>query len=90
MVRESVVENYLHQRVKALGGWTYKIAPTTAGLPDRMVVLPGGRILLVELKRDDGRLSAVQTVLHEKLASLGVHVFTLYGKCDVDDFLLLC
>lgn len=90
MVRESTVENYLHQRVKALGGTTFKIAPTTVGLPDRMVILPGGRILLVELKTEVGRLSAVQRLLHEKLAGLGIHVFTLYGKMDVDDFMLLC
>jgi len=90
MVREATVEAYLHNRVKALGGVTFKLAPTTVGMPDRMVVLPGGRILLVEMKRDGGHLSAVQKVFHARLADLGVHVFTLYGKMDVDDFLMLC
>lgn len=89
MPRESTVEAYLHSRVKALGGVTYKIAPTTVGLPDRMVIVPGGRIYLVELKTEAGRLSAVQSALHERLAGLGVHVFTLYGKMDVDDWLML-
>lgn len=88
MVRESTVESYLHSRVKALGGTTFKIAPTTVGLPDRMVVLPGGRIYLVELKTEVGRLSPVQKLLHEKLSDLGVQVFTLYGKLDVDDWIM--
>lgn len=89
MVNEATVERYLHSRVKALGGTTFKIAPTTVGLPDRMVVLPGGRIYLVELKTETGRLSAVQRLLHEKLGDLGVQVFTLYGKIDVDDWLMI-
>lgn len=71
-----------------MGGTTFKIAPTTVGLPDRMVVLPGGRIYLVELKTEVGRLSAVQKLLHERLAELGVRVFTLYGKLDVDDWIM--
>lgn len=88
MVRESTVEAYLHSRVVAVGGTTFKIAPTTVGLPDRMVILPGGKIHLVELKTETGRLSTVQKLLHERLGDLGVQVFTLYGKLDVDDWMM--
>ena len=53
-----------------------------------MVVLPGGQIYLIELKTEVGRLSPVQKLLHERLAELGVRVFTLYGKLDVDDWIM--
>jgi len=89
MVRESTVEAYLHSRVKALGGTTFKLAPTTVGMPDRMVILPGGVISLVELKTETGRLSTVQKLLHGRLAELGVQVYTLYGKLDVDDWIMV-
>ena len=82
------MESYLHSRVRALGGTTFKIAPTTVGLPDRMVILPGGHIFLIELKTEVGRLSSVQKLLHERLSALGVQVFTLYGKLDVDDWIM--
>lgn len=88
MVRETTVEAYLHSRVRAVGGITYKVAPTTVGLPDRLVILPGGYLYLIELKTESGKLSSVQKLLHEKLSLLGVQVFTLYGKLDVDDWMM--
>lgn len=71
-----------------MGGITYKVAPTTVGLPDRLVILPGGYLYLIELKTESGKLSSVQKLLHEKLSLLGVQVFTLYGKLDVDDWMM--
>ena len=45
-------------------------------MPDRLVVLPGGRVVFVELKRDDGkgRLSARQRKESERLSALGCDV----------------
>lgn len=67
-------------RVRALGGMTLKLAPTTAGAPDRLVILPGGRIELVELKAPGGRLRPVQEVWHRKAAARGVRVRVLTGE----------
>lgn len=77
-------EAYLRRRVRLLGGVCEKLAPTTAGMPDRMVLLPGGRIYLVEMKQRTGTLSPVQLVWHARADSLGTPVYTLYGKEDVD------
>lgn len=87
---ERVVEEYLRQRVRQLGGMCVKLAPTIAGIPDRMVILPGEPIRLVELKRPKGgRVSMVQLEQHKRLAELGHVVPVLWSKEDVDQWLAL-
>lgn len=71
----------------ALGGIDYKLAPTTKGLPDRLVILPGNLIFLVELKAKGGRLSPAQIAIHAKLAKRGTHVVVLTGPDEVDAWL---
>lgn len=86
-MRESSVESKLHRGVLALGGIDYKLAPTTKGLPDRLVILPGNLIFLVELKAKGGRLSPAQIAIHAKLAKRGTHVVVLTGPDEVDAWL---
>ena len=53
MESEKTTEAYLRDRVKALGGRSYKwVSPGCSGVPDRIVVMPGGRIVFVELNID--------------------------------------
>lgn len=50
-MRESEVEKYLVRRAKELGGKAFKfVSPGCSGVPDRIVVLPGGMIGFLELK----------------------------------------
>lgn len=84
---ESRVERFLVDRVRLLGGMTFKIASTTKGLPDRCVVLPGGRVYLVELKAATGRLSPMQKHLHERFRILGTPAVVLAGKQEVVEWL---
>lgn len=86
-MRESTIERYLVTRVRAAGGDAWKVAPTTAGIPDRLVLLPGGKVLLVELKAPNGRLSRVQQVWHDRAEAKGTHVYVLYSKEQVDQFM---
>lgn len=81
---ESDLEAFFRKRVRLLGGYTLKLAPTESGVPDRLVVFPGGHIYLVELKTERGALSAIQRVWHERMLSKwGVRVHVLYGREDV-------
>lgn len=80
---ERQLEGFFLKRVRLVGGHTIKLAPTEAGIPDRLVVLPGGRIYLVELKTRTGQLSPVQRHWHEKVARLGVTVQVLYGEDQI-------
>lgn len=83
-MREDYIEGRFRERVKAKGGIAIKLAPTISGLPDRMVLLPGGRILFVELKRPDGVVSAIQKVMHSKFHGLGFPVTVLWSIEDVN------
>ena len=86
---EKDVERRFVEGVEALGGMTAKLTVEgRRGWPDRLVVLPGGVIFFVELKRPKGgSLSAVQKGLHERLRRLGARLFQLRSLNDVDSFL---
>jgi hypothetical protein len=82
---ESALEAHFTKAVRAkLGGRTSKLAPTEKGIPDRMVMLPGGRIILVELKTNIGRLSEAQKLWHYRAAELGTNVVVLAGRAEID------
>ena len=71
-----------------MGGKAYKFtSPGNTGVPDREVILPGGRIFFVELKTERGRTSPVQQAQIRALRKLGCEVRVLYGMQDVENFL---
>jgi hypothetical protein len=84
---EAALEHYFRRRVIGLGGIARKVMPTDAGAPDRLVLLPGGIMRLVELKTEIGKLRPIQFVWHEKSRHLGTPVAVLYGRDQVDDWL---
>lgn len=88
-MKEKPVEEHLRDRVKALGGLAIKIMPVSmTGLPDRLVLLPGGIALFVELKRPKGGIvSPVQKVVHAKLEKMGHPVALLNTKEGIDAWL---
>lgn len=87
-MKESQIEARLVRGVKALGGRAYKfVSPGNTGVPDRLVVLPGGRIIFVELKTDVGKLSPMQIQQIKLLQSMGAQVRVLYGLEAVEEFL---
>ena len=70
--------------VKRLGGRAYKfVSPGNVGVPDRMIVLPGGRIIFVELKTDQGTLSPMQRHQIRQLQQLGATVWVVRGMQGV-------
>lgn len=86
---EAALEATFRHRIRRAGGLAIKLAPTMRGVPDRLVLLPGGGLYLVELKRPRpyGRLSPIQEVWHERASQLGVPVYVLYGVEDIDPWL---
>lgn len=84
-MRESQLETYFLGKVrKSLGGMCIKMMPTQIGVPDRLVLLPAGRIVLVELKADRGRLSVMQEHFASRAGALGTHVYVVRGEAGVD------
>lgn len=78
-MRESDVERIFVMRVRKLGGQTFKFAPVHAGNPDRIVLLPGGLIVFVELKAEGGKLDPAQQLWHRRAAALGTIVQVVTG-----------
>lgn len=90
-MREKTIENYLVARVKSRSGLCIKFPPLfLAGFPDRIVLLPGGRFYLVELKSPTGVLSKVQMRFHSVLQDLGFTVHVLNSKEQIDKWLNSC
>lgn len=77
-MREKTVEQKLVKAVRAAGGicpkWT---APGFDGLPDRIVLLPGGRMGFVEVKAPGKKARPLQESRHGLLRSLGYRVYVL-------------
>jgi hypothetical protein len=86
-MREREVERILGERVHRLGGLYFKIAPTHVGLPDRMILLPGGRIILVEVKAENGHLDPAQRLLHKRMLDVGTEVVVIWGPEQARNFL---
>ena len=87
MTRESVIETYLTDRVKALGGEVRKVAwVNRSSAPDRLVLLPG-RAVFVEVKRPGERPTAAQEREARRLASAGLNVTWADTCARVDEIL---
>lgn len=85
---ESRVEQALTEGIRKEGGWAIKlVSPGNAGVPDRIVLLPGGKVIFVELKTDTGKLTILQRTVHNRLRRLGMDVRVLYGIQAVRAFL---
>lgn len=85
-MKESRVEKVLTWEVKARGGWAVKFLPSVSGLPDRIILMPGGRIMFVETKSPTGRVKPHQTVVHNRLRALGFEVFVLSSTDAVKEW----
>jgi hypothetical protein len=84
---EKTIELALIARVKTLNGTCEKfLSPGRRGVPDRIVTLPSGRIIFVELKGTDGRLSPAQIRDHERRIRMGCDVRVINSIEGIDAF----
>ena len=86
---EKDIERYLVRRVAERGGKAYKwVSPGHVGVADRIVMLPGGRVWVVELKTIKGRLSPLQKVFAADMARMGINYIVIRSKEEVDQWFL--
>ena len=84
---ESSIESYLVRRVKRLGGTCEKFtSPARRSVPDRLISLPGGRVIFVEVKSCGKKPTPLQLKDHERRRSLGCEVFVVDSPESVDSF----
>lgn len=85
---EKEVEKFLVREVKKIGGISFKfISPGNAGVPDRIVILPTGKVVFVELKTDNGKLTKLQEAQIKKISNLGADARVLRGIEGVKEFI---
>lgn len=84
--RESKLETELVARVRALGGIAEKVTTLgNRGFFDRLVLLPGGRVIFVECKRPKGgRVSAHQILRADRYRALGAEAVLIKNSVDID------
>lgn len=77
-MREKAIERKLTLMVKKQGGICLKfVSPGFDGVPDRIVLLPGGRMAFVEVKAPGKKPRPLQTSRHTLLRKLGFRVYIL-------------
>ena len=87
-MREKDIEKELAARTRAMGGIAPKFtAPGFDGMPDRLVLLPGGRMGFVELKAPGKKQRALQMARHKLLRRLGFKVYVIDGIEQIDSVL---
>ena len=84
---EKDIERKFGELVRKRGGLFYKfVSPGNSGVPDRIVIPPGGEVWFVELKTVAGKLTELQKWQIHKMAGGGVNVRVLQGWDDVKSF----
>lgn len=63
------------------------VSPSNRGVADRLVVLPGGRVWFVEVKKEGGRLSTLQNIFAAEMVRLQQNISIVWSKEDVDDLI---
>ena len=77
-MRESTIEKTLVKTVRQSGGIAIKlVSPGWAGAPDRLILMPGGRLVFVELKAPGHSLRPLQVRRKRQLEALGFSVYCI-------------
>ena len=77
-MRESTIEDYLVRRTNEIGGEVRKVKWIgRRGAPDRVVMLPGGRLYWIELKRPSQKAEPHQAREHERMRGMGQRVLVI-------------
>ena len=91
---ESEIENRLHTGIKKLGTKKLRprclkfVSPGFTGVPDRLILLPGGRVIFVELKQPGKKERPRQRLVQEWLCKLGFTVFSSVDSYEQVDMIV--
>lgn len=77
-MREKTIEEHLVKAVRLMGGLAPKfVSPGLDGVPDRLLLLPDGRMAFAELKAPGKQLRPLQKRRKRQLETLGFRVFVI-------------
>ena len=82
-MREREVEAHYKKLIEDAGGLFIKFtSPSHSGVPDRVVILPNGRIYFVEFKAPNKKPRPLQLHIINKIRELGCEVRVIDRKVD--------
>ena len=83
-MREKTIEQKFRVAVKAAGGLAVKFAsPGFDGVPDRLALLPDGKMAFVEVKAPGEKPRPLQLSRHRLLRRLGFKVYVLDDESQI-------
>ena len=83
-MREKEIEKKLTMEAKIRGGLAVKfVSPGFGGMPDRIILMPGGIIAFVEVKAPGKHPRPLQIARHKRLRELGFFVFILDDESQI-------
>ena len=86
---EKVLEAELRERCKALGWMCIKLTSQyQRGLPDRLILMPGGRVCFAEIKTTGKKPTALQRLTHERIRALGYRVEVVDTTESLDNLIV--
>ena len=87
-MRERNLERRLVKAVKNMGGLAMKfVSPGMAGVPDRLVLLPGGKMAFVEMKAPGEKPKPLQRLRHAQIRDLGFRVYMVDSVEQIGEIL---
>lgn len=87
-MNEKLIERKLREGVKSSGGVALKFSsPYHRGIPDRIVLMPGGKVSFAEIKTTGKKPTPLQVKAIEMLRGLGFKVEVIDDQTGLDKFL---
>ena len=85
---EKSIERYLVDLVSRLGGICLKYSnPNMVGYPDRVVLLPGGVTIWIELKSAGRHVTKIQQIRIADMAAMGHKIFIADNEEDINEII---
>lgn len=87
-MREKEIEGKLVSAVKRMGGICPKfVSPGFAGMPDRIVLMPGAKIAFAEIKAPGKKPRALQAARHGMLTRLGFKIYVIDSMEQIEELI---
>ena len=82
---EKELERKLVKRMEQAGCMALKFtSPGHAGVPDRLLLLPGGFVVFVELKREGAKPRPLQEFMLNKLKKMGFRCLVISTEAEIE------
>lgn len=82
---EKELERKLVKRMEQAGCMALKFtSPGHAGVPDRLLLFPGGLVVFVELKREGAKPRPLQRYTMDKLAKMGFRCLVISTEAEIE------